>query len=60
MVASVTDNEDPNPTVTATLDGQTITYDAAYKFVIAGNSALRITAKDKAGNTSFADITLSI
>ena len=60
MVLSVIDDKDPNPTVTATLDGQTIPYGVAYQFLNTGNFSLRLTARDNSGNSSFADIQVSI
>jgi hypothetical protein len=60
MVLSVTDDKDPNPTITATLNGQTIPYGVAYQFLNAGNFSLRLTARDNSGNSSVADIQVSI
>jgi len=52
LVLSISDDTDPNPSITASLNGQTISYTDAYAFANTGDFNLKIKATDKFGNTS--------
>jgi hypothetical protein len=59
-VISISDDTDPNPSITATLNGQTISYTDAYAFVTAGDFTLKIKASDKFGNANASDIAINV
>ncbi len=60
LVISVTDNTDTNPSITASLNGQSISYRDAYVFASAGDFTLKIKATDKFGNTNASDIAINV
>lgn len=60
LVISVSDNTDTNPIISASLNGQTISYTDAYAFANAGDFTLKIKAADKFWNTNSSDIAVNV
>lgn len=60
LVISISDNTDPNPTITASLNGQPISYTDVYAFATAGDFTLKIKATDKSGNANASDIAINV
>jgi hypothetical protein len=59
-VLTITDNDDQNPQISASLDGQTIAYQDVYTFVKAGDFSLKIKASDKSGNSSSSQVAINV